>query len=139
MKQCISCKEIFNIKQFYVHPRMADGRLNKCKECCKRDVKKNYWRKIKQYREYERERSQRPERKAKLIEYQRKRRRKYPEKDRARAAVARAIERGNLIRMPCEICGEKKSEAHHDDYAKHLDVRWLCLKHHREAHGQIVI
>jgi hypothetical protein len=33
----------------------------------------------------------------------------------------------------CEICG-KKAEAHHDDYGKPLEVRWLCFKHHREWH-----
>lgn len=39
----------------------------------------------------------------------------------------------HLVRKPCEVCGEK-AEAHHDDYAKPLDVRWLCFKHHREWH-----
>lgn len=30
------------------------------------------------------------------------------------------------------------SQAHHEDYARPLDVRWLCFKHHRETHGQQV-
>ncbi len=46
-----------------------------------------------------------------------------------------AITQGKLNRMPCEPCGGK-AEAHHDDYSKPLDVRWLCFKHHREWHRQ---
>lgn len=41
---------------------------------------------------------------------------------------------GILIRQPCEICGELKVDAHHDDYTKPMDVRWLCRKHHNEHH-----
>lgn len=39
----------------------------------------------------------------------------------------------HLERQPCEICGAK-AEAHHEDYNKPLEVRWLCFKHHREWH-----
>jgi hypothetical protein len=44
------------------------------------------------------------------------------------------IKQGVLIRQPCEVCGELKVDAHHDDYMKPLDVRWLCRKHHNEHH-----
>lgn len=46
--------------------------------------------------------------------------------------VARAIYMGLLVRSPCVVCGAEKSEAHHDDYRKPLDVIWLCREHHRE-------
>lgn len=56
------------------------------------------------------------------------------EKDRARAAVNHAVARGKMERKPCEVCGDPKSDGHHDDYAKPLDVRWLCRPHHMEVH-----
>lgn len=45
------------------------------------------------------------------------------------------IKRGTLKKMPCEKCGEPKSQMHHDDYSKPLDVRWFCRPHHMELHG----
>ncbi len=40
---------------------------------------------------------------------------------------------GTLTQKPCEVCGKMKSQAHHNDYSKPLEVRWLCPKHHKEA------
>lgn len=55
-------------------------------------------------------------------------------KDGVRHKTNMRIKRGLLIPYPCEVCGEKKVEAHHDDYSNTYDVRWLCFKHHREHH-----
>lgn len=60
---------------------------------------------------------------------------KYPEKHYAHRKMRNAIRNGILIRMPCEVCGEEKTEGHHDDYSLPLSVRWLCKKHHLEVHG----
>jgi hypothetical protein len=53
---------------------------------------------------------------------------------RVRALTRMYIRYGRLIRQPCEVCGEIKVDAHHDDYNKPLDIRWLCKIHHREHH-----
>lgn len=55
-------------------------------------------------------------------------------KNKARHVSKHAIRKGRLVRLPCEKCGEPKTEAHHDDYSKPLEVRWLCRKHHVEIH-----
>jgi hypothetical protein len=54
----------------------------------------------------------------------------------ARAQVKNAIKSGLLIKHPCEVCGDV-AQAHHDNYDKPLDVRWLCLDHHREFHKKL--
>lgn len=53
----------------------------------------------------------------------------------AREILNKAVWAGIKVKQACEICGIIKSEAHHDDYMKPLDVRWLCRKHHVEYHS----
>lgn len=50
------------------------------------------------------------------------------------AKVEEAIRSGKMVRLSCEICGEEKAEAHHDNYNNPLEVRWLCKKCHTEWH-----
>lgn len=61
-----------------------------------------------------------------------------PVKLRARSLASAAVKAGRLIRKPCERCGEQKSQKHHPDYSKPLDVVWLCRPCHEiEHHGPI--
>jgi hypothetical protein len=113
----------------------------RCKGCVCRKVRENRADKREQYSAYEQGRFKRPERKAQMLEAQRRRRAAHPEKNRARDMVAKALRSGKLIKGPCEVCGTAENvQAHHDDYSKPLEVRWMCFKHHREkAHGQVVV
>lgn len=52
----------------------------------------------------------------------------------AHAKVRMGISSGTILKSPCEKCGVFPAEAHHDDYNKPLDVRWLCRKCHAEWH-----
>ncbi len=137
VKTCFKCGKTKPINEFYKHPEMADGYLGKCKECTKNDVRENYRKNIDHYIKYEQNRYKSAKRKQDLLTYQRRRRRKYPLKYRARTITSNTIRDGKLIRQPCEICHTQENiEAHHDDYSKPLEIRWLCYKHHREVHGQ---
>ncbi len=140
MKTCFKCGQTKPLTDFYRHPAMADGHLGKCKECAKKDVKENYEANREKKSEYEARRNQLPARKAAKIVYRRNRRARHPEKDAARAAVARAITSRSIVRHPCCYCGALKVQAHHHDYSKPLDVTWVCFKCHREReHGQVVV
>ena len=136
-KRCFKCGEEKSLDNFYKHPMMKDGTVNKCKECNKKDVAENYRANINHYINYEKERFKRPERKKQIKEYQRKRRSLNYEKYKANNIISNAIRDGKLSKKPCEICGDLNSEAHHYDYSKPLDVKWLCRAHHLELHGKI--
>lgn len=73
--------------------------------------------------------------------YQRENRLKYSElnpeqrmKSNSRAQANNAQRRGQIIKQPCEKCGEPESQKHHDDYSKPLAVRWLCAGCHQAEH-----
>lgn len=139
MKQCFKCRKVKPLDEFYRHPQMGDGYLGKCKDCTKRDTQLNYRVRLEQYHEYDRERYQEPVRRAQSYHQTVKQRARHPEKARAYGAVSRAVRNGRLTRGPCEICGTTvKVEAHHTDYSKPLDVRWLCRTHHRAVEGRLV-
>lgn len=53
----------------------------------------------------------------------------------ARNKLIWAVECGKIKRHPCEVCGStKRIHAHHDNYDKPLDVKWLCALHHQQRH-----
>ena len=58
-KICFKCNLEKKLEDFYKHPQMPDGRVNKCKECNKKDTRDNYQVKSKDvsFIEKERERS----------------------------------------------------------------------------------
>lgn len=153
MKRCFRCERVLNIELFYRHSRMADGHLNKCKVCTNSDVKRNYRRNIEHYKAYESSRAMLPHRvrsreeylatpggKAALRRSLNNYWKKYPLARQAHSAVRNAIRRGHLKKHPCEVCGsDVRIEAHHDDYTRPLDVRWLCNLHHRAVHGKYAV
>ena len=141
MKTCFKCGTSQPLENFYTHPQMADGHLGKCKECCKRYARKQPGRP-----EYEKLRNQQPHRVALRKAYQKEHPEvcnplkkawelRNPEKKRACTALNNAIRDGKIVRQTiCEVCGSAQNvEAHHDDYTKVFDVRWLCKRHHWEA------
>jgi hypothetical protein len=130
VKTCFKCGREKSIDDFYRHPAMADGRLGKCKDCTKHDMRVDRQTKPR-VREYDRERAKQPHRVALAKRITREWRQKH--RDRARAqqmAEKHHIEQPEL----CEACGLRKPlEKHHPDYSKPLLVLWLCKPCHAIA------
>ena len=130
MKKCFKCQRKLPLSDFYKHKQMADGHLNKCKKCTKKDVHNYREDNIERIREYDRKRGNRQTK-----EYFDNYATKYPNKHKAKKMVNNAIRGKRLFKEPCEVCGtEERIHAHHDDYLKPLNVRWLCASHHRKWH-----
>jgi ribosomal protein S27AE len=145
-KWCYSCKKVKLITEFHKNKRSSDGFNSMCKECTS-EYKKSYYLKNRDeiresHNKYAREHSaeavsrvrrwvsNNPDKANRLIK---KYQANNPEK---RKAHIIAIQSGKLQKRSCEICGNSKAQAHHDDYSKPLDVRWLCHKHHVEFHNK---
>jgi hypothetical protein len=133
MKQCFKCNQIKPISDFYKHKTMKDGHLNKCKECAKIDVRTDR-RLSENARLYDRRRyreniDRRISQTITVMIWNEQN----PEAYKAHYLVSNAIRDGRLEKLPCVVCGDSNSHAHHDDYSKPLEVRWLCAKHHKST------
>jgi len=151
MKKCFKCGAIKPLTEYYKHKAMADGYLNKCKNCTKSDTKRNREANLEYYREYDRERhksdhnrrkanhiasrqwrKENPDRHSELTKLWRKRN---PDKYKAQMKLNNALRSGSVQKAACEKCGDINAQAHHYDYGKPLDVIWLCVTHHAEHHA----
>lgn len=138
-KVCFKCNVMKPLSEFYEHSEMADGHVNKCKECNKKDVHENRLKNIDYYRRYDIERAKNPERAKAAYELISNWRKSDKRITSAHNKVARALRKGILTKQPCCICGSDKSIAHHESYDKPLDVVWYCQIHHKERHKEMVL
>jgi len=125
MKECFKCNIVKPLSDFYKHKQMADGYLNKCKECNRKDsalqLKKNKLNPDWIEKEKERVRKKQVAQKGhpRTLIY---------------AEVKRMVASGEIIKKPCEVCGKEKAQGHHEDYNKPYDLIWLCVRHHQDRH-----
>lgn len=139
-KPCIKCGEVKPLDAFYKHPMMHDGRLNKCAECVKTDVRANRLARLEYYRAYDRARANEPHRKADRIARAKAQARPRPEADpqkrQARVILGNALRDGKVKKSPeCEVCSISGDlHGHHEDYSKPLEVLWVCAACHAFIH-----
>ncbi len=133
-KICFKCGNSKSLDDYYLHPQMKDGHLNKCKECTKADSINTRNANLAYYQQYDRDRFHELERRADSYNRNRQFRIDNPTKYKAHTAVNNAVRDGRLVKEPCIICGSEKSQAHHEDYTKPLEVIWFCKQHHEDHH-----
>ena len=56
----------------------------------------------------------------------------------ARYKVHNAIRSGILKQSPCNNCGNEKVQAHHENYAKPLEIIWMCAPCHSAKHHNLI-
>jgi hypothetical protein len=135
-KNCFKCGKTLPLTEFYKHPKMPDGHVNKCIKCNKADVRGNYLEnKLKDgFIEKERKRGRQKYHslyKGTLKENNKRNdiyKQKYPEK------YLSKIKCGNL-KKPFEGA-EKHHWSYNIEHAK--DVIWLSKKDHMKSHRFIV-
>lgn len=138
MKTCFKCNQEKPITEFYKHKMMADGHLNKCKDCTKKDVfDHRHGKGREKILAYDRERAKTEKRKEKAFIKSIEWKEKYPHRRAAQIYLGNAVRSGRITPWP--VCAlpecNAKPEAHHPDYSRYLDVVWLCPSHHRQAHA----
>ncbi len=138
-KKCFKCKQIKIINDFYRHSHMADGFLNKCKNCLNKYNREHYKNHIEYYKAHMKIYNQTEKGKIIRKEATSKWRKNNPEKIMANNAVNNALHAKKFFKEPCKKCGDKENiEGHHEDYDKPLEVIWLCRQHHFEIHKTIM-
>ena len=146
MRNCKRCRVSKSHADFY------DGD-NSCKPCRRAAIAEYRLANIEKIRAYDRGRGQIPSRQAnnrrnyrkristpsgRASEWERARSYRDEEKRKARLIVQYALRSRRMTKDPCSKCGsEIRVHGHHENYARPLDVIWLCAMCHGERHREI--
>ncbi len=126
--QCRTCERMFAADDFYVSNK------TQCKECVKARVRERA-RTNPAVQAYDRARAKLPHRRENAARVVRDWRKNNPVGEKAHRALNYAIKTGRVSKEPCLFCSGAQVHAHHRDYAKPLEVIWLCPKCHHRLHA----
>ena len=134
MKKCSRCSENLSVDNFQKRKASKDGLTSACKKCLSEYDKSRAMlpHRLEARKKYMNSDAGKQSKKKTILKY----RKANPNKYKAHNMINNAIRDGKLFSQPCEVCGEEKTHAHHDDYLKPLNVRWLCAAHHKQWHNE---
>lgn len=149
MKHCRQCGTDKPTSMFSIRSNTKSGLQSECKQCMsaryhadrdairkRQKLNWNGYSIANADKLIEKSRDYRNRTKAKQSEYRNEYRKRFAPKIQAKNMVQLLLAKGGLTKMPCEICSAPVTDAHHDDYAKPLEVRWLCRRHHAIWHAE---
>ena len=122
-KRCSNCKDYFRLNKFPLDKGKHDGRSCYCAKC-HRELRRGYYKRDKLAGKTKRSNTKNAKRYAK----------RHPKKVWVHRFTRCAVKLNIIKRQPCLVCFNPKSEAHHWNYDKPLDVIWLCRQHHFILH-----
>jgi len=135
-KTCLKCGEDKCVKLFSKDKHKKDGLQSYCKSCCSIGNKKYRNDNSEKLKSYYKKYANTPSGRAKIQDGVDRFNSRFPRQEKAKAKINHLIERGKLVRpVICEECwAVEKTQAHHRDYLKPLEVTFLCIPCHRAWH-----
>lgn len=137
MKICKRCEQPKDEGEYYRISKVFDSTCKTCRKAIYRENwHKNYEHNMEVKRRYNKTEAARKSR----ADCNKRMNEKYREKYLAREKLHWAMKTGKIVKpKTCEDCGAGGViHGHHDDYAKPLEVKWLCMICHKRIHGVLV-
>lgn len=115
--QCRLCQEYKVLEQFAKNKQYQSGYETRCLKC------RAEWQR--NYHQTERGKKSHSLSSSTLTK-------RHPERQRAYYQIYHGLQKGTIVKKPCESCGSENVKAVHKDYNNPFDVTWLCaLCRHR--------
>ena len=146
MKTCKRCDTSLSLDSFHKHSGFKDGRRTICRDCANAESRKYYSEHRESHLDSCKDWQRRNMDKVHLYQQTHRKRKRtsdnlykatHPIRVRAQKRLNYAVFKGEVEKKEsCQVCGcsDKKTEAHHYDYDKPLEVIWVCTACHGWIH-----